>query len=615
MAKKIEKTPKSKGMPKKSVGREQIEKDYAEVKKAAKQGQFLPTLLGKSLKLKQRISEANLKDSLTTSPDDQYFYFNLCGSLSEILYSFGQTKEAKDVVPEGEAVLDELSKLDQVKLTNAAQRSDLQLIRGKCRYALSFLVAQYYRSHRYQEFRDRTLHLQEILSHVHGLNDPETNQSICASDGTLGGVFEYLGKAATQLGLPEAQEYFAKAINYHQARRIRKIKELADSPEQLRIEHRFALYRTAICIGLGYGYLGFREGYQLKAVLYRDIMTAKSLLLFVRDEDINKTYLTLLEASIQRYLIGRVKKESQDMKQVQNDLGEVIEKLKAAKSVFQDLGHERYSARASFQLGLTYLYMNDFVRSYEEAKKVIEFAGQYDDDEWLCYGLTLRSRIERHRDKYQDAINTAREALVHSESKELIACKPEVLLTLGKALERAGTVAVRDGKDQIGRQFLRESREVMEKVLRLQRSDKTLSSPESPAIKFEAVALLNIAHSYLAESNLPEAERYIARWRGLKTLFDNRAVIQFADDIVQRFNDLKNQGFVIGADEKDLNFNTHKDALKLFLMRQAQKRTPNKKEQSSLLGINRGTEFNYRKKIEPNQKATQKLAKKRSKQQ
>jgi hypothetical protein len=106
----------------------------------------------------------------------------------------------------------------------------------------------------------------------------------------------YLCKIYGQLGrLDDAEENFAKAIEYYHNRAEQKKRQFADDPRRARLEVDFALHRSAICLGLGIGWVNYTRAH-LSRAFHNNILPARIFLVNSNDK--------LNQASLDLNLLG-----------------------------------------------------------------------------------------------------------------------------------------------------------------------------------------------------------------------------------------------------------------------------------------------------------------------
>ena len=142
----------------------------------------------------------------------------------------------------------------------------------------------------------------------------------------------------------------------------------------------FSAHRIAKSQALGLGWINHTRGYYRRALLH-NIYPARALFTFA-DDKLNVARLNLLEGAILRVLAGYD----------QEKLKKAINLIEDSMSEFE--GHQRYSAKATYELVLGHLYMENLTEARKALIELTKLAKSIEDKRWLFYSSILGSRID-----------------------------------------------------------------------------------------------------------------------------------------------------------------------------------------------------------------------------
>lgn len=553
------------------------------IKSQLKAGRFDSSLIQHADILRKMVE--SLKDTLRAQ--DEISYLKSKSIMSEVYYYFGELGKAREAVTEGEKIFDQL-KAKSISLQGGAPR----LIREQIRLSLAYIQANLYREHNYIECKKRILFCRDLTLRLKRPDFP------CW--GTQAQIMHALGRVHRQVNeFNLAEECFAESINfyYERAEQKRKLYEKGDQRDhqQLQAEISFSNYRSAIALGLGLGWVNFTKGL-LTMALHHNIIPARALLAHTGDE-LNKAYLAILFGAIKRCLAGNSIEK----------LDEAISVIEKAHEDFKKAGHLRYTARASYELSMAYLYSfylhkkqgnskkekEQIEKARESINTVLELSQQGSDHRWISNAYIIQSRIERWDGNYKRAEQIASEALEVANKSNQVLCKIDANLARAR-------VRIKLKDIEGARKDLDQAQALNQRSSSVDDNDPIIPAAEPRNPRIQAVCYLNLARICVLSEEGSQAKEYLSLGRDLLKGVEHVIIHKLADNIEKEVNKL-NRNFIIQADDKlkdNIEHEYYNWGLKAFLIRQAYLQTKNKNKVAELLGISVNTLKNWQTEIE-----------------
>jgi tetratricopeptide (TPR) repeat protein len=535
-----------------------------------KSGTFDKSLLGKVREL-HRIIDA---DAGRLRDRSMIQYLKAKAFFYEVYDCFGCIDESKQLVQEGGEIFKRLPDV----VESATPLEERELLREQIRFCLSWANAEYYRTHQYDK-------AQEVVSRIHRLVLHGLMNDTFPCFGTVGQISYYLGRIYRQMGrLDDAEENFAKAIEYYHRRAEQKKRQFAGDPRRIRLEVDFALHRSAICLGLGIGWVNYTRGH-LSTALHNNIIPARIVFLNTNDE--------LNQASL-NVILGAIKRSAKNRKEIRSS----IELIQKAYDVFASYGHRRYLAWAANGLSLAHFYGQDFATAREKQSEMMKLAEELDDFGWQSTSLTLRSRINSKLNDNRAAEEDASQAYDLADEHGQVVCKIDALIWRSWARLQLGRHA--DARADVS--------EALE-LNRQQRAARRTAETANPRI--EALCHLNLAYSYALEHEGRKARAHFKQWEEMSREVEDGRVHDLATDVARAIGKLSSDFIVekialddpklprrkIDTDNHDLqrrlNYKTHLRHLQKFLVGEARELSEEKQDIAKLLGISRQTLFQW----------------------
>lgn len=490
--------------------------------------------------------------------------FAMC---SEVFQQFGLADEAEAAAREGKKFLDYVLPLEgPCKLVKTESP---ELLRERVRLIVDFVLAHYYRRHRYTTAKSIILRCRDFVEGT--LREAET----FPCHGTLGQIYAALGRCSRQLADTDAEEFFARAVehNFHRARR--KFEQFPSDTEEHREARReelaLATLRSGISLGLGIGWVNYAKGH-LRRALHNNLIPARVLLLNTGDE-LSAAYVDLILASVKRALA----------KEGEPGLSEAADLALKSYEVFKHNEHTRYVARAAWELGLIYLHSGRLEDADAKATEVLNISRELNDRRWLCNSLIILSRIGRKRGQLGEADRLASEAIELSGERNQRLCRMNALIA-------RGVTRIELGETKLARKDLTQA-------LGLNREPAAADDTRPINPKIEALCCLHLARSYARDREGARAEEYLQRWKAIREEVEHRYVRDLAEEVEGEIGALE-ADFVIKAGASiDLNYKKHLRALQKFLIDQAKNDSSEKQKVASKLGITRQALYEWEKEI------------------
>lgn len=479
--------------------------------------------------------------------------------LAEVYDYFGDSRASCDSVKEGPKILSQLP----TNIESGAHLEDRKIIRERIRYCLDYAQAAYYRTHQYAQAKQVVEKCRKLV--FAGLRIE--NKFPC--NGTLGKIMYYLGRIERQTNnFDAAIQCFDQAIRYFCARAEQKRNAASLRTTQIKEEIDNANYKTAICVGLGIGWVDYNRGLLASAATM--VSTAKVMLVATEDE-INKAYLDLLDGSITRSLAG-------------NDpikLAESIRLVEKALATFKKHGHVSYLGRASYELALGQLYLGNLslcAAALHDLKESIK----PDDHRWLCKSLIVESRMERRNKQASRAEELANEAFGIAQNFEQEANQSEALIARAES--------------RINQGLYQGACEDLKLAIEIGTSGgsgvRAIANP-----KVEAVCNIHLARAYARQRDRRRALQHFDRWLQLQSFVEHRLIHNLGKEVQNEINSLR-QDFVISVEESHLNYEEHEKNLRKWLVDRAKDKDTEKQKIAQDLGISRQTLYTWEKEAE-----------------
>lgn len=543
---------------------------FMEAAELYKSGTSDKSLLGRVKEL-HKIVDA---DGAMLRDRDVIQYLKAKAFICEVYDNFGCIDESKRVVQEGEEIFKRLP--DAVESETPLE--ERQLLREQTRFCLSWANAEYYRTCRYDKAQD-------VVSKIHRLVLQGLINDKYPCYGTAGQISYYLGKIYRQLGrLDDAEENFAKAIEYYHRRAEQKKRQYAGDPRRARIEVDFALHRSAICLGLGIGWVNYTRGH-LSTALHNNIIPAR-IVFFNTNDELNQASLNVI--------LGAIKRSARNRKEIRSS----IELIQKAYDVFASYGHRRYLAWAAHGLSLSNFYGRDFATAREKQTELMKLAEELNDFEWQCTSLTLRSRINSKLNDNRAAEEDASLAYDLADEQGQVLCKIDALIWRSWA------------RLQLGRHT--DARADLNEALELNRQQPVAGrTAETANPRIDALCHLNLAYSYAWEHEGRKARAHFKQWEEMSREVEDGRVHDVAIDVARAIGKLSSDFIVekIALDDpklprrkidtdspelqRRLNYKTHLRNLQKFLVGEAKELSDEKQDIAKLLGISRQTLFQW----------------------
>ncbi len=501
---------------------------------------------------------------------------------SEAFDSLGRFGEAAREVARGREVLLALPTDEEAGALDANQR---RLVRDRVRYCLTFALAQY-RLHYYEKAR-------EIVARCFDL---VTNGLVRTEHPHFGlrGACEYLGgRILRQLGkYEEAEQCFERAIThfyqrseYTNTRALNKGPESTGNGQELEndaahdsLDATYSMHRSALCLSLGHGWVQFARGHLTQA--RRDTLGARLQLLQANDT-LNLRYVEVLLGSILRSQAGTERSK----------LREAETLVEEARQEFERRGHHLYRARAACELALIYLYLGDQRAALERITEAELLAESLNDISLQVQAAATKSRIVRSgvgAHLVASRMESERIAsLAISNAQRESSQVPG--LTQAPALVIAALVARGVARLYLDRH--EEARADFEHALSLNQpgANPVSADAETSSPMIDGTCNVFLAWSYARQGNADKADQAFRRWKEVEPRIEHAALLERAVVVERDINNLF-QDFVVKADTRSLDHETHSKGLRSFLIHQASLRERgNKVLMAKSLGVSRQT--------------------------
>jgi hypothetical protein len=536
--------------------------------------------------IKTQLKQGNFEDSLrvqtkllwglvqsSSAPDESYYKAK--SIVSEVSFYFDDIDLAREAVAD-------FSEFDVA----SCSLDDRGLALEKIRCYLAHIQATYYYDDNYDEARKR------IKLCVHFIRTKLVNDRFGCSS-TLAWAYYQLGCCFRQLLLMErAERAFAQSIGYQNKRartrlaRARQMMPVDWNTKEQRLrnynEVLFCNRRIAIVLGLGLGFCDLTRGHLSAAA--EKLMIARALIAPCNDP-LNDAYLALLLGNVRRCLAGS---ESEKL--------EGAEKMvQAARNAFQALGHQRYAARATFELALIHFALAsnctdaDFKKyltaATSEADEVFDFSDKFGNDRWKCHALIVRSRIARKLSNFKDAINFANSALHAARDQTL--CKIDARIALAEAKIAWVESDIRNNRPPDSDDFrLSDSREYLNTALRLLVKKQSETSTGSQNEKIETICQLHQARSFVLEGNYVQASAALQKIKDIGSI-EHKWIIEFWRQVKADAAQLNKQ-FTIDWDSDVIDYEELTSELSSLLLTVARQKHPtNQTARADFLNLER----------------------------
>jgi tetratricopeptide (TPR) repeat protein len=569
-------------------GPETVEELAETLKKCLKTGDYSFTLREQARRLNSLLEES----PPTIRATDRDFLKRKC-MISEVLDYFGLYEEtATEVVKEetAAAVAQEIHR--HRKRDHRTTKLDMQkLAREQARFRLEYAQVLY-RKHQYADAKPIIEECQDFIEkYVRSEPTVPSSPTVLSEPefpcfGTRARCAFYLARVCRQLNeYDKAEQFFVEAIGFQERRAEQAISNSKTDPEskrELEGELQFARHKSAIATALGLGWLAYTRGALARAKSY--IEPARVLLLSSNDV-VNRAYIELVDAAIDRALAGHDRTK----------LLSSVEPLQKSLTIFKEYDHLSYVARARAELFLAFLYAKDFSRAQEELNEAEKLARGSKDQRWIRNCQIYRSRMVRlqardadvaMRDQFAVAERLASQALENSDSPDQPLCQIDAFIARSEA--------------RIELEQYELAREDLAAALRINSDciehpgDARFAENTNP--KIEAVCNLLMARCFVRERNSWQAELHLKKWEMFKHIVEHVSVRELAAAVEVELQTLR-APFKIDPDTGKLSFPAQQRELFHWLLREAKRRFPEKKEeQNKLLEINRQTRGTWERK-------------------
>jgi tetratricopeptide (TPR) repeat protein len=389
------------------------------------------------------------------------------------------------------------------------------------------------------------------------------------------------GQVYRQLSeLDSAQRCYECAIQllYKRLEREKEIRSHDKRGQQRAVQEEIrANYEIAKCLALGIGWIQYTRGFLREA--RTNVLAALAILSPIPDV-IHKAYATLLYGCIQRAGAGFD----------QQELQRAIATLEQPYQKFGVYNHATYRSRAAYELALAYLYRGKAeemmgespTESYRKAEAYLDevqlLSARSSDDRWMCNALTVRSRLERFRKRFDVASTFAHQALNRATSTQQRPQIIEAYIVLGEARVESNDASAEDCERAI-----QDFQNALEFVDR------------NP--KCYGVCHLHLAHAYLKQKDLIRARDHFEKWEGVKDQVQQQVVQDIGKRVAQELAAASKTRLLVSADET-LEFNYHERRVREFLITQATaQHNGNVAKIAKSLGIKRATYYNWLKEL------------------
>jgi hypothetical protein len=472
-----------------------------------------------------------------------------------------------------------------------------RLAREQIRCYLAFVQATLYSDNHYEQAKDKIVGCLDFV-------EQRLVSKNFRCEGTLAWANYQLGCCLRQLHLLEDAEraFLRSALHQYERAKNRKaeIGRISDSRRRevlAQEEVMFCNRRLAIALGLGIGFCEYTRGRLSSA--YQELIIARTLLTYCNDR-LNEGYVNLLLGSVLRCRAGSDPSRLEDAEAI------VI----GAHKAFKAINHRRYTPRATYELALIRLALADRERADDlfygyldqatkDADEVLERSRELNDERWISNALVVKSRIERKRKNFPEAIRLATEALgvganqVLCQIDALIARAESNISSVRRAIETE-TGAIMDINWQGAN--VNASRKDLEAALHLNIQFTSARSPESQNEKIEGICWLYLARSHALEGDQDRARAFFEKWKELPAI-EHKNINELALKVKAEIDGIT-KVFHIDSELDEIEYEVQNEALIRFLITVAKQRHPsNQVKRAKLLGVARQTLRNWEERL------------------
>lgn len=342
-------------------------------------------------------------------------------------------------------------------------------------------------------------------------------------------------------------------------------------------DYLFTIRKQAMAIGIGFGWVNYTRGFLRRAE--NALATARSML--ARSSDpVVPFYIDLLYGTIKRCRAG-----TDPVK-----LQAVIEILNLARNEFKDHRHQRYAARACWELCLTYILLGEYKAARKQLDVVAERADETNHPKWRTNVSIGLSRILRGEGDLKGALREAERAIQRAGECISILPKVDAYITLGECkLHAAEKWDQKDASYSAARSEFEEALRIMSEHGQI---DRMTGLPSNP--KIVAVCNLRIAQCYAREWDEDKAKQHFAEWETLRANVEHEWVRELASKVKAEIDSLS-MNFTISANNKgEWNYTENVAKLRKWLLAQALRQSKkNYTDAAEILGVQRATLYQW----------------------
>jgi tetratricopeptide (TPR) repeat protein len=309
-------------------------------------------------------------------------------------------------------------------------------------------------------------------------------------------------------------------------------------------------------------------------------MRKQAMVIGVGFDPVVPSYIELLYGTIKRCRAGSDPVE----------LRKAVESFSRARDEFEAYGHQRYVARACWELCLSYILLGELDDAVENLEVVAEQAERTGHPKWRTNVSIGRSRILRKKGDLKGALNAALVAVEQAGQCNSILPMVDAYITLGEArFFTAENAATGEGDYQLARA---EFEMALREALGGPRPDRTTNLPSNP--KIVAACNLRIAQCYAREGNESRAKEHFAEWEILRSNVEHEWLRELAAQVKSEIDGLAKNFTIAANNQGEWDYAENIASLRRWLLAQALRQTRrNYSEAAKLLGVKRGTLYQW----------------------
>lgn len=427
--------------------------------------------------------------------------------------------------------------------------------------------------------------------------------------GAQGLVAYYLAKTFRLHGnLTEAEKYYRESAEMYEKRRDAKAEELANKKKEfsekgqqltdeqreilekeiksLSLEVKFSVHQIAIALGLGTGYINAEQG-NLTRAIHENIRPAR-IILSETGNILARGYINLL--------YGRVLREKGREK-----TSTILSLLIKANSDFSKIKHERYQARAQYEIAKTLLFDGKFVEAEDAVAKVITYAQSNNCHSiWQARATLLMSRLIRKRaDECSNHINKEKELILSIDfakkamdqcGEKLATLKVDGFVTLALAYMKLGKhyaqkyAEAQDDSEKNNAASDRDRNygEADKQLAQAEELYNSLNQNSSVSVKrLAALIYLHRSRLFALTGDARTARMKFNRWLEIRDGIEHSGLLSIGQEIETEINALS-RGFFLPAE--DLNYDKAHRQLHQWLASEAMRSGGDVKRAAKLVG-------------------------------